>query len=159
MPAPRDRPGPPPLRSFGLVLHHDGSWTHEGVPLLNHKLRAAFDRSVRYLADEQKYVVQLGRFRGQIEVEEAAFFVREFDAESACLRLSDGSTEALDVSTLRVSARDGALICDVKRELRAAGLPARFSHAAQAELLHRVEETAAGPRLRLAGKLVAIPEI
>jgi hypothetical protein len=151
--------GPPPLRPFGLVLHHDGSWTHEGVPLRNRKLRAAFDRSVRYLADEKKYVVQLGRFRGQIEVEEAAFFVREFDAESAALRLSDGSTDAFDVSTLRVSERDGALLCDVKRELAAAGLPARFSHAAQAELQHAVEETSAGPRLRLAGRLQAIPEI
>ena len=44
-------PGPPPLRPFGLVLHHDGSWTHEGVPLLNRRLRAAFDRAVRYLPD------------------------------------------------------------------------------------------------------------
>ena len=151
--------GPPPLRPFGLVLHHDGSWTHEGVPLLNRKLRAAFDRSVRYLPEEQKYVVQLGRFRGQIEVEEAAFFVREFDAGSGELRLSDGSRAALDPASLRVSERDGALLCTVKRELAEAGLPARFSHASQAELLAAVEETSLGLRLRMAGALHAIPEI
>ena len=27
--------GPPPLRPFGLVLHHDGRWTHEGIPIQN----------------------------------------------------------------------------------------------------------------------------
>jgi hypothetical protein len=152
-------PGPPPLRPFGLQLHHDGSWSHEGVAIRNRKLRAAFDRSVRYLPDEGVYVVQLGRFRGQIAVEEAAFFVREFDAESGALRLSDASADALDPSTLRVSPRDGALLCDVKRQLAAAGLPARFSHSAQAELLLAIEDTARGPRLRLAGKLHAIPQI
>ena len=34
---------PPPLRPFGLVLHHDGSWSHEGVPIRNARLRTAFD--------------------------------------------------------------------------------------------------------------------
>ena len=28
------RPGAPPLRPFGLVLHHDGRWSHEGQPIL-----------------------------------------------------------------------------------------------------------------------------
>jgi hypothetical protein len=31
------------------------------------RLRAAFDRSVRFLAAERRFVVQLGRFRGEIE--------------------------------------------------------------------------------------------
>ena len=31
--------GPPPLRPFGLVLHHDGRFTHEGEPILNRRLR------------------------------------------------------------------------------------------------------------------------
>lgn len=152
-------PGPLPLRPFGLVLHRDGSWTHEGVPLLNRRLRAAFDRSVRYLPEAGVYVVQLGRFRGQIEVEEAAFFVRDFDAASGALRLSDGASEPLDVASLRVSARGGALLCSVKRELAAPGLPARFTHAAQAELLHAVEDTRRGPCLRVGGVLHPLPEL
>ena len=151
--------GPPPLRPFGLVLHHDGRWSHEGVALLNPRLRAAFDRSVRYLPDERKYVVQLGRFRGEIEVEEAAFFVREFDAASGRIRLSDGSRELLDPASLRPSPRDGALLCRVKRDLDPAGLPARFGHAPQADLLQSVEPTARGPHLRLAGALRPIPEL
>jgi hypothetical protein len=151
------RAGPPPLRPFGLVLHHDGRWTHEGVPIANRKLRAAFDRGVRYLPEPGVYVVQLGRFRGQIDVEEAGFFVRSFDAASGALSLSDGSEEPLEVATLQVSPRDGALLCRVKRALHPEGLLARFSHAAQSELLCAVDETPQGPRLRSGGALHALP--
>jgi hypothetical protein len=151
--------GPPPLRPFGLVLHHDGSWSHEGVPFLNRRLRAVFDRSVRYLPEERLFVVQIGRFRGEIEVEEAAFFVREFDAPTGRLRLSDATAERLDPASLRVSPRDGALLCRVKRDLTPDGLAARFLHGAQAELLLAVEEGADGPRLPLAGALHPLPDL
>ena len=153
------RRGPPPLRPFGLILHHDGRWTHEGVLVTNTRLRAAFDRGVRYLPDEKKYVVQLGHFRGEIELEEAGFFVRSFDAPSAVIALSDGSEETLDVRSLRASDRDGAFLCTVKRDLAPGGLPARFQHAAQAELLHAVEETPAGPGLRLGDIFMELPEL
>ncbi|MEN8183719.1 MAG: hypothetical protein ABFS46_14420 [Myxococcota bacterium] len=142
--------GPPPLRPFGLVLHHDGSWTHEGIPITHPRLRSAFDRAVRWLPGEARYVVQLGRFRGQIEVEEAGFFVREVDLEIGSVRLSDGSRDLLDPASLRPSPRDGALLCTVKRELVPGGLAARFSHAAQAELLQAVEEGEEGPCLQMA---------
>jgi hypothetical protein len=151
--------GPPPLRPFGLILHHDGRWSHEGAPILNVRLRAAFDRSVRFLPAEGVYVVQLGRFRGQIEVEEAGFFVRSFDAGSGRISLSDRSEEPLAPESLRVSPRDGALLCLVKRDLMPAGLLARFSHAAQAQLLGAVEESGGKACLRLAGRAVALPEL
>jgi hypothetical protein len=152
--------GPPPLRPFGLVLHHDGRFTHEGVPILHPRLRAAFDRSVRYLPAEDRFVVQIGRFRGQVEVEEAAFFVRDFDAATGLLSLSDATREPLDPATLGLSPRDGALLCRVKRELAPpAGLLARFLHAAQAELLAAVEGPERAPRLRLAGESVALPGV
>ena len=152
--------GPPPLRPFGLVLHHDGRFTHDGVPILHPRLRAAFDRSVRWLADEGCFVVQIGRFRGQIEVEEAAFFVRDFDAASGEIRLSDASRERLDPATLQLSPRDGALLCAVKRDLAPpAGLLARFLHAAQAELLAAVEGPDAAPRLRLGGRSAPLPPL
>jgi len=152
-------PGPPPLRPFGLVLHHDGRWSHEGVPLLNRKLRAAFDKAVRFLPDEGKYVVQLGRFRGEIELEEAGFFVRSFDAESGELWLSDGSRERLDPASLRLSPRDGALLCTVKRSLVADGLPARFDHSAHAELLLGIEEREGGLQLRVGGRWLPVPPL
>ena len=159
MPEAPAAPGPPPLRPFGLVLHHDGRFSHEGTPIANARLRAAFERGVRFLPAEGVYVVQLGRFRGQIEIEEAGFFVRSFDPASGTIALSDRSEEPLAPQSLHVSPRDGALLCRVKRELVASGLLARFSHAAQAQLLCAVEESAAGPRLRIAGRAELLPAL
>jgi hypothetical protein len=153
---------PPPLAPFGLVLRHDGSWMHEGEGFLNRKLRALFDRSVRYLPDTGKFVVQVQRFRGEIEVEEAGFFVRVFDPESGSIVLSDGSEEQLDVADLTVSSRDGALLCRVKRDLVPAGLLARFDHAAHAELMNAIETDPEQPgnvSLRIAGKRFSLPPL
>ena len=151
--------GPPPLEPFGLLLHHDGRWTHQGQPILNRRIREKFDSSVRYLPDRRKYVVQIGRFRGEIEVEEAGFFVRDVDLERGEVALSDRSRDVLDLASLRVSELDGAYLCTVKRELVPGGLPARFTHAAQAELLHAVDETAEGPVIRLRGRLRPMPRL
>ena len=46
----------------------------------------------------------------------------------------------------------------MKRALVPQGLPARFAHAAQVELLGAVEETPQGPRLRLRRELAPPPE-
>jgi hypothetical protein len=151
--------GAPPLSPFGLRLHHDGRWSHEGQPILHRRLREHFDRSVRYLPAERKFVVTLRHFRGEIEVEEAAFFVRLFDAESGRIALSDRSEEALDPATLALSPLDGALLCRVKRDLAPGGLLARFQPGAHAELLHAVEERDGRLALRLAGALHPLPEL
>ena len=140
-------------------MHHDGSWTHEGHPITHAKLRAHFDRSVVYLPGERKYVVTLRQFRGEITVEEAAFFVRAFEPGTARIALSDRSEEVLDPGTLSVSPIDGALLCRVKRALLPEGLLARFSHAAQADLLHAVDAASSGMRLRVGGEWYPLPEL
>ncbi len=150
--------GPPPLRPFGLRLHHDGRFSHEGEPILHAKLRAHFERSVAYLPDEEKFVVRLGRFRGQIEVEEAGFFVRSFDPATGEIALSDASRERLDPTGLAASPIDGALLCRVKRGLVVEGLLARFMPGAQAELLLAVESDDAGLWLPIGSERVALPE-
>jgi hypothetical protein len=148
----------PPLRPLGLVLHRDGRLLHEGQPIRNARLRAAFERGVRYLPAEGKYVVTLGYFRGQLDVEECGFFVRSVDLATGTIALSDGAKERLDAASLRVSALDAdALLCTVKRDLVPNGLPARFRHSAQAELLLGVEETGAGVALRIGGALHPLP--
>lgn len=153
------QPDPPPLRSLGLVLHRDGRFSHEGQPIANRRLRAAFERGVRYLPGEGKYVVQLRHFRAQLDVEEAGFFVRSVDLVSGSLALSDGSRDRLDPASLRGSALDAdALLCTVKCDQVAHGLPARFTHSAQAELLLGVEEGAGGLALRVAGAWSALPD-
>ena len=151
--------GPPPLRPFGLCLHYDGRWTHEGHPITHPRLRAAFDRGVRFLPEERKYVVQLGRFRGVIEVEEAGFFVRDVDWETGEIALSDGTREPLELKSLRPSKHDAAFLCTVKRDLWPEGLPARFTHSAQSALLAGIEETPGGPALRIAGELRLLPDL
>jgi hypothetical protein len=149
--------GPPPLEPFGLVLHHDGSWSHEGGPVLNKKLRERFDRSVRFLTDERKYVVQIAHFRGEIIVEEAGFFVRLFDPDTGEVHLSDGEREPLDVSSLRLSPRDGALLCTVKRDLEPDGLAARFLHAAHSEFMNAVTDD--GLAIGLRGSRETLPDL
>ncbi len=153
------RPAPPPLSPFGLVLRHDGRFIHEGEPIRHQKLREHFDRSVEYLPDEQKFIVRLGHFRGQIEVEEAGFFVRSLELGSGEIGLSDGTLERLDVASLTLSPIDGALLCRVKRALVTEGLLARFSSAAQAELLLAVEERSGRFVLRLAEADVDFPDL
>lgn len=151
--------GPPPLRPFGLVLHHDGRFSHDGEPILNRRLREHFDRSVEYLPDEKKFIVRLKHFRGEVEVQEAGFFVREVDFERGEVALSDGTREPLDLSTLSSSEIDGALLCRVKPTLVAEGLLARFSQAAQADLLQAVEPDADAFVIVLGGTRIPFPEI
>ena len=141
------------------MLHHDGSWTHEGHPIQHAKLRAHFDRSVVYLPEERKYVVTLRHFRGEITVEEAAFFVRAFEPETARIALSDRSEEVLDPATLAPSPIDGALLCRVKRALEPEGVLARFTNAAQADLLHAVDSAPSGMRLRVGSVWHPLPEL
>jgi hypothetical protein len=150
--------GPPPLRSLGLVLHRDGRFLHEGAPVTNVRLRAAFDRGVRWLPAEGKYVVTLGHFRGQLDVEEAGFFVRSVDVAHGTVALSDRTRESLDVATLRASALDrDVLLCTVKRALAPWGVPARLERGAQAELLAAVEERGGALVLRIAGRDEPLP--
>lgn len=150
--------GPPPLRSLGLILHRDRRLLHEGEPIRNARLLAAFERGVRYLPADGKYVVTLGHFRGQLDVEECGFFVRRVDLATGMIALSDGTEERLDPASLRTSALDAdALLCTVKRHIAAYGLPARFLQSAQAELLLGVEETDAGVALRIGGALQLLP--
>lgn len=157
MSQPGPRRGPPPLAPFGLVLHHDGSWTHEGQPIGNRKLREAFDRGVVYAAREGVFVVHLQHFRAQIEVEEAPFFVRMLDTDSGEVFLSDDTREFLEVSSLELSSRDGALLCRVKRDLVREGIWARFNHAAQSAFMNAVEFAADGATLRLRSHSERLP--
>ncbi len=155
--------GPPPLRPFGLVLRHDGRFLHEGAPILNRKLRNHFERSVAYLPEEGKFVVRLRHFRGEVEVEEAGFFVRQVDLTDGLVSLSDGSREPLDLTSLTSSPIDGALLCRVKRTLTPEGLLARFDHGAQAELLAAVDHAGPDPEvglvIRIAGERRAFPDL
>ncbi len=115
------------------MLRRDGSFVHEGQRVTHPRLHRAFLRGVRFLDDEGVFVVQLGRFRGQIEVEDTPYFVVAYDPDLGTIDLSDGTREPLAPDTLRVDP-DEALRCRVKGRFQA-----RFTHAGQAHLLDAVE--------------------
>ena len=127
------------------------SFEHEGQLVTHPRLYRAFLRGVRFLDDEGVFVVQLGHFRGQIEVEDTPFWVVAYDAARGEIELTDGSAEPLACGTLR-SDPDGAFRCTVKGRF-----PARFTHAGQAHLLDALEETPDGWRLRAGARHHEVP--
>jgi hypothetical protein len=142
------------------VLHRDGRFLHEGGPVTNRRLLAAFERGVRWLPAEGKYVVMLGHFRGQVDVEEAGFFVRGVDLDAGRVALSDGSQDRFELASLRASTLDpDVLLCTVKRDLTPYGVAARFTRSAQAELLVAVEEQEGALLLRVAGATHELPDL
>jgi hypothetical protein len=144
------KPAPPPQES-GLRLGRDGRFTHEGQPIRHARLRAVLERGVCYEEGEGRFLVRLGPFRARIDVEATPFFVRGFDAREGSVTLSDGSREPLAADTLRSDA-DGALCCRVKGRFEA-----RFTHAAQAELLSHADWIAGAPVLCLGSGPIPLP--
>ncbi len=143
--------GPPPLRPTGLILRRDGTFEHEGSCVTHPKLHRAFLRGVRFLDDEDVWIVQIGRFRGQIEVEEIPFWVVAYDPATGAVQLTDGSTEPLACGTLEVDP-DEVLRCRVKGRF-----PARFTRTGQAHLLDALELREGAWVLRLGAHFELVP--
>ena len=97
------------------------------------RLHRALLRGVRFDAEERVFIVQIGRFRGQIEVEDVPFWVVAYDAKTGEVQLTDTSTEPIQPATLSADP-DGVFRVQVKDRF-----PARFSHAGQAHLLEHLE--------------------
>ena len=115
------------------MLRRDGSFWHEGVRVTHARLHQAFLAGVRWAEDERTFVVQLGRYRGWLEVEDTAFFVTAYDGTTGEVELSDRTRERLNAATLSVDA-DEVMRCTVKGRFAA-----RFTRAAQAHLLDALE--------------------
>ncbi|MFI5314469.1 MAG: hypothetical protein ACHQ6T_02110 [Myxococcota bacterium] len=111
----------------------------------------ALRAGVRYAEAERTFVVQLGPFRGWLDVEDTAFFVDAYDAETGELELSDRTREPLDAATLSADD-DDALRCTVKGRFAA-----RFTRAAQAELLAAVELEGDAVRVRAGAERRSAP--
>ena len=126
---------------------------HDGVEVTHPRLQRAFLRGVRFAAEEGVFVVQLGRFRGQIEVEDTAFWVVGYDAEAGAMELTDESHEPLQPQTLSLDP-DGVLRCRVKGRF-----PARFTRRGQLELFEQLEFQGSDCRLRVAETWVSLPQL
>ena len=110
-------------------------------------------RGVRFLDEEEVFVVQVGPYRGQIEVEDTPFWVVAYDPESGEIDLTDGSSERLEARTLSTDP-DQVLRCRVRGRF-----PARFTHAGQAHLLNSVELRGDSPWLRVGDEWICLEEL
>lgn len=99
-------------------------------------------------------MVQLGRFRGRIDVEDTPFWAVAYDPDTGELELTDGSAEPVAAHTLRLDP-DGALRCAVKR----GRFPARFTRAGQSHLLHAIDRVDGALRLRAGRELLPLPQL
>ena len=113
------RAGPPPLRPFGLVLHHDGRWTHEGQPIRHARLRAPSTAPCATSRRSGSTSCSSGASAARSRWRRRRFFVRDVDLARRRARSLGRSRERLDPASLRVSPLDGALLCRVKRDARA----------------------------------------
>ena len=135
------------------------SWTHEGQPLLNRKMREVFDRSVRYLpargtraSTSCRSAATAARSTSRRRASSCATSTRR---RAACAsRTARGAARRPPPAPL--APRRGAAV-PVKRDLVPEGLLARFDHAAQAELLLAIDETPDGMVLRMAGRSCPLP--
>ena len=126
---------------------------HEGSRVSHPGLYRAFLRGVRFLEEEGVFVVQLGHFRGQIEVEDTPFWVVAYDPDSGEIDLTDQSREPLQVDSLRTDP-DDVLRCTVKGRF-----PARFTHAGQAHLLDAIDAKSTGICVRAGDRWLPIPAL
>jgi hypothetical protein len=110
-------------------------------------------RGVRFAEEEGVFVVQLGPFRGEIEVEDTPFWVEAYDPQAGEIELSDRSSERIEPETLALDP-DGVLRVRVK-----ARFPARFTHAGQAHLLLNLEFRGDDLVLRVGDCWVPVPAL
>ena len=80
-----------------------GRWTHEGGRFENEKLAALFGRSLEQ-TPAGTWLLRIAPYTYPVIVEKTGFFVLQVDVRAAgewIARLSDGTTEAIDLSSLR----------------------------------------------------------
>jgi hypothetical protein len=123
------------------------------VQVTHPRLARAFRRGVRWAEAERTFVVQVGPFRGWLDVEDTAFFVDAYDERTGEIALSDATREPLDAATLTTDP-DDVLRCTVKTRFQA-----RFSREAQAELLGAIDPEGDRLFLRSGGHRILLPSL
>jgi len=119
-------PGDPKSWEMGKIrVDKEGKWYYEGREIIRRDILSLFYQGLRR-DEEGRYFLQIGEDKEFIEVEDTVFVVewaelrKEGGEEFFLIGLNDGSSEKLDLSTIRISGRD-IPYCDVK-----GGFPARF---------------------------------
>ncbi len=145
--------GAPPLRPTGIVLRADMTFWHDGVKVTHAGLQSAFLRGVDFAEQEGVFVVRVGHFRAQIEVEDTPYWVVAYDPGRGCVELTDRSEEPLRPETLSIDPDD------VFRFTVKARFPARFTRAGQAHLLNNLEIEEGVATVLCRGRWVGAPRL
>lgn len=136
-------------RESKIRIDRDGRFWHEGERVEHEGLARAFAQWVRWDEESQRYQLRNELDWCWIAVDDAPLVVSSasVSADGAVrLTLNDGSTERLDVGTLRVD-REDVPYCRV----RGGTLDARFLQAAAFSLLEHAEPDGDGWALVLGG--------
>ena len=112
-----------------LTVNREGEWLHEGQEITHPGILANLMRNLR--RDAAGYFIQAGPVRVPVEVADVPFVVVRVEPHGTALRLTinDGIQEALDPSTLRLTAA-GIPYCRIK----GGQFEARLSRAAAYQL-------------------------
>ena len=103
------------ISSSRITFGRDGRWYSDGEPIVNQRIADLFSRHVSR-HPEGGYQIVMGDERARIEVEDTPFVVIAVDGDSNrgfSVRLNDGTTETLDLASLRADQRE-VLSCAVK---------------------------------------------
>jgi len=155
---------PPPegrSRESSIVLTKDGRFLHEGAAIEHGGMARAFSSWIGRHPQDGRYILNNGYDWTYFTVEDTPYFVEQLvpagkaDTEPV-LVLSDGSSEALRLSNLRVD-KQGLVYCWVKN----GDHEARFTRLAQLSLATFVLEQPGAdadlnPMLELGGQRVAL---
>jgi hypothetical protein len=138
-----------------IRLDPHGRWWHEGEPFQHKRLADLFSRSL-HRTPGGTWVLQISGYTYPVTVEDTGRFVLAFDLPATpqdpiTLHLSSGTSEPLDLATLRHDLR--GLTC----LLRDPPLRARFAKPAYYALAEHITETPDGFALRLHDALHPIP--
>ncbi|HUT52263.1 MAG TPA: hypothetical protein VM658_02630 [bacterium] len=131
-----------------IRLDKEGRWFHEGVEITHRLTLDLFNRSIKRHPGGG-YCLEVGPECARIVVEDTPYMVKRVDLDGggARIRVSDGTEEPLDPSTLRIGP-ENVLYCTVKGEF-----PARFLRPAYYQLMQGLTETEDGYAVEIGGRL------
>lgn len=123
------------LNTNNIRLDAEGLWFHEGVEITHQRTIDLLFKSV--LVKNGKYFLSGEKKPVPFVVEDVAFFVRGISEKNDGLvvKLSDGTDENLDVSTLDVGS-DNRLYCSVK----SGTAKAKFERKVYYELMKKLDQ-------------------
>lgn len=124
-----------------IRIDKDGIWYYLGAHMFRKDILSLFFQCVK-IDDDGKYIVEMGRERCYIDVEDTVFVVTGVEKirtddglDQINIELTDDSREKLDLNSLYVG-KDNVLYCKIKDGV----FPARFSRNAYYQLAGFIEE-------------------